>query len=165
MALEDGARRIIAPTGGFIGWLAGETLAEIAHRFATPVASIAAANQRPIAHLEAGDTLVIPVSYAAPRTVARQPAARLPPATCAPRRRLCGHRAPVRSRPAGSNAAPAVTRPRPSRSTNPPRLLQDRQPRFETSRHDKLSAAYKLILATRQKVRSWPLPSEENELF
>ncbi|HUJ50755.1 MAG TPA: hypothetical protein VLW25_11170, partial [Bryobacteraceae bacterium] len=31
---------------------------------------IAAANQRPIAHLEAGDTLVIPVSYAAPRTVA-----------------------------------------------------------------------------------------------
>ncbi len=45
-----------------------ETLAEIAHRFGTPVASIAAANQRPIAHLEAGDTLVIPVSYPASRT-------------------------------------------------------------------------------------------------
>ncbi len=47
-----------------------ETLAEISHHFGTPVASIAAANQRPVAHLEAGDTLVIPVSYAAPRTVA-----------------------------------------------------------------------------------------------
>ena len=48
-----------------------ETLAEIARRFATPVASIAAANQRPVAHLEAGDTLIIPVSYSSPRTPAR----------------------------------------------------------------------------------------------
>ncbi len=44
-----------------------ETLAEIAHRFGTPAASITAVNQRPVDHPEVGDSLVIPVSYATPR--------------------------------------------------------------------------------------------------
>jgi len=52
-----------------------ETLADIAHRFGTPVASISAANPRPVAHLEPGDTLVIPVSYSAGRTSTRVAAA------------------------------------------------------------------------------------------
>jgi len=52
----------------------GETLAEIAHRYATPVAAITAINQRPQPP-EAGDMLVIPVGHtpstpAAPRLVA-----------------------------------------------------------------------------------------------
>ena len=46
-----------------------ETLAEVARRFATPVAAISAANQRPVAHLETGDSILIPVSYPAARTV------------------------------------------------------------------------------------------------
>jgi len=51
----------------------GETLAEIAHRYSTPLASIAAANPR-VELPEAGDLLVIPVGHAAapdrPRLVA-----------------------------------------------------------------------------------------------
>ena len=60
--------------------IADETLAEIAHHFGTSEASIAAANQRPVAHLEAGDTLVIPVSYpsARPRTRASRAASTQP---------------------------------------------------------------------------------------
>jgi len=45
-----------------------ETLAEIAKRYGTAVASIAAANRLPLDHPDAGDTLIIPVSYAVPRT-------------------------------------------------------------------------------------------------
>ncbi len=89
-----------------------ETLAEIAHRFATPVAAIASANQRPIAHLEAGDTLVIPVSYAAPRPVhtARASAVRRPVHTSAS--------APHRAIPAGIQKAAA----RPVHKTAPTSL-------------------------------------------
>jgi membrane-bound lytic murein transglycosylase D len=43
--------------------VAGETLAEIAHRYSTPVASITAVNQR-LQAPEAGDLLVIPVGHA-----------------------------------------------------------------------------------------------------
>lgn len=64
-----------------------ETLADVAHRFGTPVASIAAANQRPVAHLEAGDTLVIPVSYAA------RPTAHSSHASAAATHRPAAHRA------------------------------------------------------------------------
>ena len=50
----------------------GETLADIAHRFSTPAASIAAANQRAVAaQPEAGDMLVIPAFYPAVHTAAR----------------------------------------------------------------------------------------------
>jgi membrane-bound lytic murein transglycosylase D len=46
-----------------------ETLAEIARRYGTAVASISAANRLPVEHPDAGDTLIIPVSYSAPRSV------------------------------------------------------------------------------------------------
>jgi membrane-bound lytic murein transglycosylase D len=48
----------------------GETLAEIAHRYSTPVASITAVNQR-LQPPEAGDLLVIPVGHAPSTTAAR----------------------------------------------------------------------------------------------
>lgn len=48
---------------------ADETLAEIARRYGTAVASISAANRLPVDHPDAGDTLIIPVSYSAPRIV------------------------------------------------------------------------------------------------
>jgi len=48
-----------------------ETLAEIARRFNTPAASITAANRLPVDLLDAGDTLIIPVNYSAPRPSAR----------------------------------------------------------------------------------------------
>jgi membrane-bound lytic murein transglycosylase D len=48
----------------------GETLAEIAKHYATPVAAISTANQRMNALPEAGDLLVIPASYRAERTAA-----------------------------------------------------------------------------------------------
>jgi membrane-bound lytic murein transglycosylase D len=48
----------------------GETLAEIAHRYSTPVASITAVNQR-LQLPEAGDLLVIPVGHAPSTTTAR----------------------------------------------------------------------------------------------
>lgn len=77
MALEE------VPAEHRVAWRlhrvgADETLAEIAHRFGTPVASIAAANQRPVAHVEAGDTLVIPVSYSTGRSSARAATANRP---------------------------------------------------------------------------------------
>lgn len=100
-----------------------ETLAEIAHRFSTPVASIAAANQRPIAHLEAGETLVIPVSYPAPRTTAHASRAA---AASRPVHRATGstatRKASVRKTvPAGVQkaAAPAVHKPAPTSLQKP----------------------------------------------
>lgn len=48
----------------------GETLAEIAHRYSTPVASITAVNQR-VQPPETGDLLVIPVGHAPSTTTAR----------------------------------------------------------------------------------------------
>ena len=48
---------------------ADETLAEIARRYGSAVASISAANRLPVDHPDAGDTLIIPVSYSAPRIV------------------------------------------------------------------------------------------------
>ena len=70
----------------------GETMAEIARRFATPAASISAANQRVAQAPEAGDMLVIPASYPAARAAA-------PPARTAAQRKLA-HRG------AGSKKAP-----------------------------------------------------------
>jgi membrane-bound lytic murein transglycosylase D len=46
----------------------GETLSEIARRFATPAASISAVNPRSAAPPESGDLLIIPSGYAAVRT-------------------------------------------------------------------------------------------------
>ncbi len=46
----------------------GESLAEIAHGFATSAASITAANNRMAQPPEAGDLLVVPAAYHAPRT-------------------------------------------------------------------------------------------------
>ena len=57
--------------------LAGETLAEIAHRYATPLASLTSTNQRPNgAAPEPGDLMVVPVSAGFSHTgVHRRPAA------------------------------------------------------------------------------------------
>jgi len=50
---------------------AGETLAEIAHRYSTPLASLASANQRSTAGApEAGDLMVVPVSFSFSRASA-----------------------------------------------------------------------------------------------
>jgi membrane-bound lytic murein transglycosylase D len=60
---------------------AGETLADIAHRFATPLASLTSANQRPSAEApQAGDLVVIPTGAHA-RPVSRAVATRRTPAT------------------------------------------------------------------------------------
>jgi membrane-bound lytic murein transglycosylase D len=53
----------------------GETLAEIARRYATPLASVTAANQRIASAPEAGDLLVIPVSSPAARAPIHRAAA------------------------------------------------------------------------------------------
>jgi membrane-bound lytic murein transglycosylase D len=49
----------------------GETIAEIAHHFATTAASITAVNQPGANHPEAGELLAIPVGYPVARTTAR----------------------------------------------------------------------------------------------
>jgi len=54
--------------------VAGETLADIAHRYATPVAALASANQRPTVQApEPGDLVVVPASGVS-RVSARRPA-------------------------------------------------------------------------------------------
>jgi membrane-bound lytic murein transglycosylase D len=73
----------------------GETLAEIAHRYSTPVASITAVNQR-LQPPEAGDLLVIPVGHAPSPTTARPRLVATSHHTkAAPRRTAPAHRAAV----------------------------------------------------------------------
>jgi peptidoglycan lytic transglycosylase D len=89
-----------------------ETLAEISHRFGTPVASITAANQRPVDHPEVGDSLIIPVSYSAVRPAVRsnRTAIAHPPAHRAAASKKTPATAPVRkavAAPVQKAAAPA----------------------------------------------------------
>jgi membrane-bound lytic murein transglycosylase D len=57
--------------------LAGETLAEIAHRYATPVASLTSANQRPGAQApEPGDLMVVPTAARRSSVASRVPPSR-----------------------------------------------------------------------------------------
>ena len=54
--------------------VAGETLADIAHRFSTPVTSLTSANQRTAAGApEPGDLMVVPVSSGYSRSAVRRP--------------------------------------------------------------------------------------------
>jgi len=80
----------LVPANHRVDWrmhrvVAGETLAEIAHRFATPVASLASANQRATAQApEPGDLVVVPaaghVRSAPSRSASRAVASRRTPA-------------------------------------------------------------------------------------
>jgi membrane-bound lytic murein transglycosylase D len=76
----------------------GETLAEIAHRFATPLASVAVANQSLTHGPEAGDLVVVPVSAPASRTSSRR-------AVLAPQRKASHRAVAASNRPAGPSAA------------------------------------------------------------
>jgi len=77
--------------------VAGETLADIAHRFATPVASLASANQRSITQgPEPGDLVVVPASGLSHASMRRPVAASH---VTQSGRAVAAHRAPV-TRPA-----------------------------------------------------------------
>jgi LysM repeat protein len=76
----------------------GETLAEIAHRFSTPAASISAINQRAADQPEAGDMLVIPASYPAARASSH-------PAGAAPQRKIAHRGTPSKKAPVHKAAA------------------------------------------------------------
>lgn len=98
---------------------ADETLAEIARRYGTAVASISAANRLPVDHPDAGDTLIIPVSYSAPRVAnhSAKPAVRhlvqRTPATSTAKK------APVHN-PVRKAAAPARKTPAPVHKVSTP---------------------------------------------
>jgi membrane-bound lytic murein transglycosylase D len=74
--------------------VAGETLADIAHRFATPMAALASANQRPTVQApEPGDLVVVPASGAS-RAAARRPAVAASHGK-QPGKAVAAHRTPV----------------------------------------------------------------------
>ena len=91
----------------------GETLAEIAHRYSTPVASITAVKQR-LQLPEAGDLLVIPVGHAPAATARpRLVAASSRPARAASRRTPAARRAavvtPAAAKPSGTYKTASLT--------------------------------------------------------
>jgi len=104
---------------------ADETIAEIARRYGTAVASISAANRLPVDHPDAGDTLIIPVSYTVPRLAAHTGKATVRRTVHSAQAPSAAKKAPLHgpvrktvSAPAQKAAAPAhKTSPAPLRKT------------------------------------------------
>ena len=140
-----------SPLGEFTGVEPGETLAEIAHRYSTPVASLTSANQVLPDGAQAGDLVVIPTAAPAPPTALCRPLLRTtvrPTAGLWPRDRSSQtartHRSRVTYKTASLTARHHAVCQLTGRLTWP---------------------ACHAHAATRQKLRSLLLPSEENELF
>ncbi len=148
----------------------GETLAEIAHRYSTPLSALTSANQRaaladaaaadaPVA----GDLLVVPAASRLSHANARRAVAVASSRTGSCRARLW----PRDGRPhvSGHTRAKGSRQPLPHRKPGLQAPRRGQLTALHRSRINRPQSLSKLVESSRQKVRSWLLPSKENELF